>query len=117
MDRPTHTVTYNNKNDNNNDNNDNNNDMYRDLPISSIITSSEYIYTVYIYLFRCRHIYIYNYIYIIYIYIQSEQYVGYVWGCMGPPLKPPRSVDGKKGGGPELVKFMEEASNSFELAP
>mmetsp|Transcript_49286 Transcript_49286/g.107322 ORF Transcript_49286/g.107322 Transcript_49286/m.107322 type:complete len:224 (+) Transcript_49286:45-716(+) len=25
------------------------------------------------------------------------------------------SVDGKKGGGPELVKFMEEASNSFEL--
>ena len=115
MDRPTHTVTYNNKNDNNNDNNDNNNDMYRDLPISSIITSSEYIYIYCIYLFRCRHIYIYNYIYNVD--IQSEQYVGYVWGCMGPPLKPPRSVDGKKGGGPELVKFMEEASNSFELAP
>ena len=28
-----------------------------------------------------------------------------------------RSVDGKKGGGPELLKFMEEATNSFELAP
>eukprot|EP00435_Cladocopium_sp_Y103_P052543 s338_g16.t1 len=25
------------------------------------------------------------------------------------------SVDGKKGGGPELVNFMEEATNSFEL--
>ena len=50
----------------------NNNDMYRDLPISSIITSSEYIciYILY-YIFIYLDVDIYVYIYIIHIYIYT----------------------------------------------
>ena len=55
----------------------NNNDMYRDLPISSIITSSEYIciyILYYIFIYLDVDIYVYIYIYYTYIYIHIVKF-------------------------------------------